>query len=154
MGIRKSLVVCVLGAAALGPAASHGYGMTDFYNEAGVYANITGPGAYRGQTMGLFTGGNMFVRVPQRTYQLASVAGPNLKAGCGGIDLFAGSFSYINEAQFVALLKNTLQVAWEECVRASSDPVELARMCGMQLESDGTAPTTEKKAAPGAPVKK
>src|SRR3954463_13301723 len=32
------------------------------------------------------------------------------------------------------------EVAWEECVRASTDPVELARMCGMQIESDGTAP--------------
>ena len=61
--------------------------------------------------MGLFTGGSMFVRAPQRTYQLASVAGPNLKAGCGGIDLFAGSFSFINEAQFVALLKNIGQNA-------------------------------------------
>jgi hypothetical protein len=29
----------------------------------------------------------------------------------------------------------------------------LARMCGIQLESDGTAPLTEKKIAPGA-VKK
>ena len=40
------------------------------------------------------------------------------------------------------------EVAWEECVRASSDPIELARMCGMQLEGDGTAPLTEKKGAP------
>jgi conjugative transfer pilus assembly protein TraH len=31
--------------------------------------------------------------------------------GCGGIDLFAGSFSFINEAQFVALLKNIGQNA-------------------------------------------
>jgi hypothetical protein len=28
--------------------------------------------------------------------------------------------------------------------------VELARMCGIQLESDGTAPLTEKKAPVGA----
>jgi len=33
------------------------------------------------------------------------------------------------------------EVAWDECVRASSDPVELARMCGMQLEgADAPAP--------------
>ncbi|HMC53978.1 MAG TPA: type IV pilus twitching motility protein PilT [Gemmatimonadaceae bacterium] len=36
------------------------------------------------------------------------------------------------------------EVAWEEVIRASSDPVELARMCGMQL--DGTdAPAAGKK---------
>jgi twitching motility protein PilT len=33
------------------------------------------------------------------------------------------------------------EVAWEEVIRASSDPVELARMCGMQLEgADAPAP--------------
>src|SRR5262245_37520345 len=111
MPARNALTACLAFVTVLSPAMSRGYGMTDFYNEAGVYANVTAPGAYRGQTMGLFTGGNMFVRVPQRTYQLASVAGPNLKAGCAGIDLFAGSFSYINEAQFVALLKNIGQNA-------------------------------------------
>src|SRR5213596_3147370 len=40
-------------------------------------------------------------------------------------------------------------VAWEEIIRASHDPLELARMCGIQLEPDGSAPTTDKKAAPG-----
>src|SRR4051812_21571255 len=36
------------------------------------------------------------------------------------------------------------EVAWEEVIRASSDPIELARMCGMQL--DGTdAPAAGKK---------
>src|SRR5688500_10183508 len=47
------------------------------------------------------------------------------------------------------------EVAWEEIVRASSDPIELARMCGMQLEGDGTAPLSEKKGAPaGAGAKR
>jgi twitching motility protein PilT len=33
------------------------------------------------------------------------------------------------------------EVAWEEIVRASGDPIELARMCGMQLEgADAPAP--------------
>src|SRR5262245_1785305 len=36
------------------------------------------------------------------------------------------------------------EVAWEEVVRASSDPLELARMCGMQLEG-ADAPSPGKK---------
>ncbi|HEU4994318.1 MAG TPA: type IV pilus twitching motility protein PilT [Gemmatimonadaceae bacterium] len=36
------------------------------------------------------------------------------------------------------------EVAWEECARASHDPVELARMCGMQLEG-ADAPSPGKK---------
>jgi twitching motility protein PilT len=54
----------------------------------------------------------------------------------------------MNDALY--LLYMSREVAWEEIVRASTDPVELARMCGIQLESDGTAPLTEKKAPAGA----
>src|SRR5438046_3424493 len=54
----------------------------------------------------------------------------------------------MNDALY--LLYMSREVAWDDVVRASTDPVALARMCGMQLESDGTAPLTEKKAAPGA----
>jgi len=53
----------------------------------------------------------------------------------------------MNDALY--LLYMSREVAWEEVVKASSDPIELAKMCGMQLENDGTAPLTEKKAAPG-----
>src|SRR5438270_2098479 len=52
----------------------------------------------------------------------------------------------MNDALY--LLYMSREVAWEDIVRSSTDPVELARMCGIQLESDGTAPLTEKKAAP------
>ena len=57
----------------------------------------------------------------------------------------------MNDALY--MLYQTREVKWEDCVRASSDPVELARLCGIALEPDGSAPATEKKAAPGA-VKK
>src|SRR5437773_6185119 len=53
----------------------------------------------------------------------------------------------MNDALY--LLYMSREVEGGEIVRASTDPVELARMCGIQLESDGTAPLTEKKAAPG-----
>ena len=36
------------------------------------------------------------------------------------------------------------EVSWDECVRASGDPVELARMCGMQLEG-ADSPTPGKR---------
>ena len=39
------------------------------------------------------------------------------------------------------------EVAWEEVIRASSDPVELARMCNMQI--DGMDDGEPKKAAVG-----
>ena len=80
--------------------------MQDWFNEIGAYGNVTGPNAYRGQTMNMYTGGSLYMRTPVRNYQLASISPPSFRAGCGGIDLFAGSFSFINKEQFVALLRN------------------------------------------------
>jgi conjugative transfer pilus assembly protein TraH len=62
--------------------------------------------------MNLYTGGSLFLRTPSRNYQLLSAAAPSLRGGCGGIDAFAGAFSFINVDQFVAMLRNIGQNAW------------------------------------------
>lgn len=80
--------------------------MQDWFNDVGAYGNVTGANAYRGQTMNFYTGGSLYMRTPVRNYQIASISPPSFRAGCGGIDLFAGSFSFINKEQFVALLRN------------------------------------------------
>jgi conjugative transfer pilus assembly protein TraH len=80
--------------------------MQDWFNDIGAYGNVTGPDAYRGQTMNFYTGGSLYLRTPVRNYPLASITPPSFRAGCGGIDLFAGSFSFINKQQFVSLLRN------------------------------------------------
>ena len=80
--------------------------MQDWFDQIGAYGNVTGPNAYRGQTMNFYTGGSLYMRTPVRNYQLASISPPSFRAGCGGIDLFAGSFSFINKEQFVTLLRN------------------------------------------------
>ena len=46
--------------------------MQDWFNDIGAYGNVTGPNAYRGQTMNLYTGGSLFMRTPVRNYQLPS----------------------------------------------------------------------------------
>lgn len=80
--------------------------MQQMFNDLGTVGNVTSPGAFRGQTMNTMTGGNLMMRTPGKNYQLGSVALPSLKAGCGGIDVFGGSFSFINKAQFTAMLQN------------------------------------------------
>ena len=80
--------------------------MQDWFNDIGAYGNVTGANAYRGQTMNFYTGGSLYMRTPVRNYPLASITPPSFRAGCGGIDLYAGSFSFINKDQFVALLRN------------------------------------------------
>lgn len=81
--------------------------MNDFFRDAGTAANVTGPSAYQGQSAGYYTGGNLWSRFPQKNVQPFNLQMPSVRAGCGGIDVFAGSFSFINASEMVAMLKAT-----------------------------------------------
>ncbi len=76
------------------------------FNDLGAMGNITKPQAFKGQTMNTYTAGSLFVRAPQKSYQIASLQMPYISAGCGGINLFGGSFSHISGAQFKDMLKS------------------------------------------------
>ena len=69
--------------------------------------NYTGPASFQTTRRAALTGGNVYARVPIMTERLLSLVPPSLDAGCSGIDFFAGSFSFINADQFVALMKAT-----------------------------------------------
>jgi conjugative transfer pilus assembly protein TraH len=56
--------------------------------------------------MNLYTGGSLMMRAPGRNYPLVNAQLPSLRAGCGGIDLYGGAFSFINKQQFISLLQN------------------------------------------------
>src|SRR6267143_1536790 len=68
------------------------------FNNLGTIGNYTAPGAFRGQTYNTYTGGSLFLRSPNKVYQLATIQFPYVKAGCGGIDVFGGSFSHLSAA--------------------------------------------------------
>lgn len=108
--LNRLTVGCLLALGLAAPAATGG-GLEDFYNSVSAYNNVSGPAAYEGQAMNLYTGGSLFLRTPSRNYQLLSAAAPSLRGGCGGIDAFAGAFSFINVDQFVAMLRNIGQNA-------------------------------------------
>lgn len=80
--------------------------MDDFWDEIGVAANITGPSAYRGQQAGYYTLGNIYLRVPQENLRPVSVQLPSFRAGCGGIDIYSGGFSYVNSSQLISFMKS------------------------------------------------
>lgn len=87
-------------------SASQAMTMQELFDEVNAVGNVSRPAALQGQTMNIYTGGSMFMRVPNKTYQLASVTAPSWNAGCGGIDLYMGGISFINKEQFVAMLRN------------------------------------------------
>jgi conjugative transfer pilus assembly protein TraH len=81
--------------------------MNSFFNSAGAAANVTGPSAYSGQAAGYYSGGSIWARFPQKSVNPVNIQLPHARGGCGGIDLFGGSFSFINADEFVAMLKAT-----------------------------------------------
>jgi len=72
----------------------------------GTMTNFTAPTAHLGQRRGVITGGSLVARNGITNTNLISFVPPSFSAGCGGIDLFGGSFSFINFNQFVQLLRN------------------------------------------------
>lgn len=104
---RTASALAVAALIAVAPAqaqvADH---MDDFWNDLGVAANVTGPAAFEGQRAGYYTLGNVYVRTPQRTLNPVNIQMPGYRAGCGGIDIYGGGFSYVNSAQLVAFMKS------------------------------------------------
>jgi conjugative transfer pilus assembly protein TraH len=62
------------------------------FSSMGFDNNVTAGGSYKDQMGGYYSGGSLFARSPVRSAQLMSVQAPSFKAGCGGIDMFAGGF--------------------------------------------------------------
>ena len=77
----------------------------------GTVSNVTGPTAFDGQASGHWTLGNLYMRAPVRSEQIATVNLPSFRAGCGGIDAFAGAFSFIDSDQLVAFARSVAQNA-------------------------------------------
>ena len=85
--------------------ADVGSSMDAFLKDVGGASNINGPTAFEGQSAGYYSLGNVWTRFPQKTTNIANLQLPRARAGCGGIDIFAGSFSFINASEIVAMLK-------------------------------------------------
>ncbi len=73
--------------------------------------NVTPAESYATQRRGVISGGSIELRTNLTTPNLISFVPPSVKAGCGGIDLFGGSFSFINGQQLNQLMRNIAQMA-------------------------------------------
>lgn len=76
------------------------------FSALGMSHNVTGSGGYQDQTGGFYTGGSVFARGKVNNADILSIQMPHYRAGCGGIDLFMGGFSFINAQEFLQLLRN------------------------------------------------
>ena len=70
-----------------------------------MMSNVTTPGAFKTQRRGVLSGGGVFARSKIIDENLVTLTPPSWKAGCGGVDLFGGSMSFINSDQIVNVLR-------------------------------------------------
>lgn len=82
-----------------------GADLENFFNKMGTSINVTSPGVHRDQAAGYYSGGGLSLRNRARNSQIATLQLPNFKAGCGGIDMFMGGFSFIDSGELVHALK-------------------------------------------------
>lgn len=72
----------------------------------GSHTNASEGGTYSDQSAGYYSGGSLFVRNQNRNLQPATVQMPGFNAGCGGIDMHMGGFSFVDSKQLVEMLRN------------------------------------------------
>ena len=115
-GVQRRTAAAVTAALALSACAAIQLARADVLSEMeafwqGAAVNVTGPAVFEGQASGHWTLGNLYLRAPVRSDPIATVNLPSFRAGCGGIDAFAGAFSFIDSDQLVAFGRAVAQNA-------------------------------------------
>lgn len=76
------------------------------FERLGSESNISSPGSFQDQAAGYYTGGGMVMRQKSKVIQPFNVSLPRMSMGCGGIDMYFGSFSMMKGQEMVQLLRS------------------------------------------------
>ena len=68
-------------------------------------ATVNGPNMFESQKRGYASAGSLSLRFRNENDYLVSFSPPRFRGGCGGIDMFLGSFSYLNEEYLMTKLE-------------------------------------------------
>ena len=118
MWLHKSLLALIISITIILALATEGQAsvsddMNNFFSDitGGGVVNTTLPQIVQTQEGGYLTGGSVYSRVPIRNSQLLGLQMPSVKAGCGGIDMFLGSFSFISADGLIKSAKSIMSAA-------------------------------------------
>jgi len=103
--------VSVLALSAMVAQADVGSDLVDFWEGSGGGVNVTRPMSYDGQRAGYATLGSVQIRTRTRSSNLLNIQLPSVRAGCGGIDIFGGAFSFISKEELIAMMEAIMQNA-------------------------------------------
>jgi len=82
-----------------------------FFDDMSVYSVTTDAKIINGQRQGYMTLGSLKVKTKYKKINLFTVQAPYVKAGCGGIDIFYGGFSFVNKDELKQMLQAIAQNA-------------------------------------------
>lgn len=82
-----------------------GEDLQNFFNKMGSSTNVTTPGSFYDQAGGYYSGGGIAIRNKSRDIDLVDLQMPSMSAGCGGISLFNGGFSFVSRKELIEALK-------------------------------------------------
>lgn len=112
MFLKKILLVTVCSAVFGNSAvADVGSDLVDFWEKSGGSVSVNEGFSYMGQRAGYATLGSVQIRTRTRQSELLNIQLPSVRAGCGGIDLFGGSFSFISKEELIAMMEAIMQNA-------------------------------------------
>lgn len=103
MRIKRSVVILLLGCVLAPIPATARILDTDLSKL--FMSNTTSAGTFNNQQRSGVMGGTIALRTPIRAVNLVSFDPPRFNAGCGGIDLSLGSFSFISGPQLTQVLR-------------------------------------------------
>ena len=112
INLKKSVAAILLASQLFVPTSvSYAGTLQDTLNGMFTMSNVTQPGSFNTQMMGGFVGGGFSLRVPTNTVNLVAFDPPRFSVGCGGIDMYMGSFSFINSQELITLFRSIAQGA-------------------------------------------
>lgn len=79
--------------------------LRNMFDSIGMDAVSSSAGVYQSQARGYAVGGSFTARAPTKYISPMTIQLPNMKSGCGGIDMFFGGFQFINAEEFKKFLQ-------------------------------------------------
>ena len=106
LAAKSTVVLFLTLAITAAPAHADFSSEVDSYlSNVGLSSNVTSPTSYKGKDAEYYSLGSVYARTDVKNIQPVNVRLPEFRAGCGGIDIFAGGFSFIDSDQFIAFGK-------------------------------------------------
>jgi conjugative transfer pilus assembly protein TraH len=116
--MKKALIITLLSI----PSFTYADWADDWFDNSVI---VDQPSAFANQQRNFYSAGSVRIRNQQSNDYLFSASLPRLSAGCGGVDLFMGGFSFLDADYLVEKYQNMIQaapaVAFNMALSAMSD---------------------------------